>query len=211
MDIHQRSTFVLRLSHQRCWELWYKSLLSPCRCGKVTCLHHWCDHSTIILFICLSAGRRSACGRWDHTWTLSHTPEESLCCSPCDSHYCTRHTLPHSWQPAGCWFEEHISPPFFVFSSFCAINSDNCVWHKEKCSILDIQPTGCLFHLSCCMLVMMYEIVMHASATFCIVIYHNLVPQWTTKTQIHKIILSGWLFDRVFMVSSFKFELTTVE
>ena len=126
MVIHQRSTFIHRLSHQRCWEQWYKSLLSPCRCGKVACLHQWCDHSTIILFICLAAGRGSACGRWDHTWTLSHTLEESLCCSPRDSHYCTRHTLPQSWQPlrvvysgtetaAGCWFEEHISPFFFCF------------------------------------------------------------------------------------------------
>lgn len=40
MDIHQRSSFALLLSHERCCEQRFKSLLLPCRCGKVICLHH---------------------------------------------------------------------------------------------------------------------------------------------------------------------------
>lgn len=108
-----------------------------------------------------------ASGKRDCKWTQSHalslmhththTQEESLGYSPRDSHYSTRHTLPHSWQPLRvvyCGIERtagllvwrvKLSPGFcFLVVSACTLKQ----WHKER----GFSKSTFRFHLSWSML-----------------------------------------------------------
>lgn len=150
MDIHQRSTFILQLSHQRCWEQWYS--LSCCHAGgerSPACITDVTIAPLFYLFVLQQAEEVHVAD--EIIRELSLALQRNLYVVPLviqitaqDTHC---HTADSHWgwcavglkQQQGAGLKSTFLPSFLFFSSFCTISSDNGVWHKERCcSILDI-------------------------------------------------------------------------
>lgn len=166
MDIHQRSSLTLPLSHEKmlraaiqaspvAMQVWKR--LSACITGATT--------------VQVQPTVEVHEAKWDHMWTLSRTHNHthprgisrllpSWFALPHKTHTATQLTtieggLLWNWKSSGVlvWRVELSLCFCFLVLSACTLKRRHYAWHKERgFSRSDIQPAGCQFHLSCSML-----------------------------------------------------------